>query len=663
MNKDTVYNLELRLQRIDEKIAQPILDDRDASNTSTDLKDERAVTKQCIRVCEDAKSYMDALISRESSMLPQPSYNDSEHVQASFEAQHETRRIFDENQNRFAELIDHLQGRLRSLVLDRPPNDPDQKKLQEDTDISRQCLEVCRTASEISRQKIYREKSGEIDSPSESDMKLDDEDQRMAPSRSPIESLRKKKSAASESGESELGSIFSEESRNSSRSSSEGFEAADKELAYMFLTDAQMKPLFQCALSKVNLEKFSRNFKRLIVHYGRNLEKEASEELHKHAARYVRHSAHQVTMHIKRAMILEVRIDQLSKTKQVNDWLQSLQGAKESPSVTLEAEGEDQNLSSGTDSDESEVDEDFCSQTLSDVQEFMTTAEAFATLRDDFQQWLETGKRQSCKVLEQQPADSHLAVSTQGPSDNHCLGENDGLQNRYYWTRETLSPVSRVWKTIVQKIMFRIVPLFWTKPPKDYKRITWLSALGRPLYIDVKELAQGAAERLQERFRSCAMNKASPSSQSFSGTSVCVDPISTPPPAHLRADTGNSSNINKNGDCTALTDVRGRDISQTSHESRYLLLCFSTHQSETFRQVDVTNLTNDQFLFSCIRDIYIEIKNEESWYVKVPLITSLRPPGWILWLLGDLHFFTPKEVNFVSVSSIFAVLFLYLICI
>lgn len=167
MIKDTVYNLELRLQRIDEKIAQPILDDRGASNTSTDLKDERAVTKQCIRVCEDAKSYMDALISRESSMLPQLSYNDSEHVQASFEAQHETRRIFDENQNRVAELIGHLQGRLRSLVLDRPQNDPDRTKLQEDIDISKQCLEVCKTASEISRQKIYR--VGEVIADGESD--------------------------------------------------------------------------------------------------------------------------------------------------------------------------------------------------------------------------------------------------------------------------------------------------------------------------------------------------------------------------------------------------------------------------------------------------------------------------------------------------------------
>lgn len=166
MIKDTVYNLELRLRRIDEKIAHPSLDDADTSITSTDLNDERAVTKQCIRVCEDAKSYMDALLSRESAMLPQLSDDGADHAQASFEAQHETRRVFDENQNRFSELIGHLQARLHSLVLDRP-NEAERTRLQEDIDISRQCLEVCKTASEVSRQKIYR--VGEVIADGESD--------------------------------------------------------------------------------------------------------------------------------------------------------------------------------------------------------------------------------------------------------------------------------------------------------------------------------------------------------------------------------------------------------------------------------------------------------------------------------------------------------------
>lgn len=52
----------------------------------------------------------------------------------------------------------------------------------------------------------------------------------------------------------------------------------------MFLTDTKLKPLFRHAFSKVNLEEFSRNVKRLIFHYGVNLEGEASEELQNQAA-------------------------------------------------------------------------------------------------------------------------------------------------------------------------------------------------------------------------------------------------------------------------------------------------------------------------------------------------------------------------------------------
>lgn len=65
------------------------------------------------------------------------------------------------------------------------------------------------------------------------------------------------------------------------------FEAADTELAYMFLTDAKIMSFFQCAVLNVNLEEFSTNVKRLIVHYGKNLEEEARGELHKQAAKYV----------------------------------------------------------------------------------------------------------------------------------------------------------------------------------------------------------------------------------------------------------------------------------------------------------------------------------------------------------------------------------------
>lgn len=48
------------------------------SDIDINLKDEREVTQQCLRICEDAKSYIESLTSRESSLLQEPCQNASE---------------------------------------------------------------------------------------------------------------------------------------------------------------------------------------------------------------------------------------------------------------------------------------------------------------------------------------------------------------------------------------------------------------------------------------------------------------------------------------------------------------------------------------------------------------------------------------------------------
>ncbi|EED22063.1 hypothetical protein TSTA_093090 [Talaromyces stipitatus ATCC 10500] len=90
--------------------------------------------------------------------------------------------------------------------------------------------------------------------------------------------LTKNNSTPSESDESKVLSHSSESTRDLSKSLS-GIEAVDSQLAWIFL--------FQCSLTKVNVEKLARNVKRLIVRFGRNLEGETSEGLHKQAAKYV----------------------------------------------------------------------------------------------------------------------------------------------------------------------------------------------------------------------------------------------------------------------------------------------------------------------------------------------------------------------------------------
>ncbi|RMD39433.1 hypothetical protein DV735_g5696, partial [Chaetothyriales sp. CBS 134920] len=170
MVQDTAYNLELHLQQIDEKMTQLNLEKFSASGASTDLEDEKAVTKQCLRVCEDARSYIESLSARESHLLRTTGVEDVRgEEQNIFEAQLRTRQALEGNQSSFAETIEHLRKRLNLLMIqkDSPEKDRERAQLQADLDISKQCLDVCKVASEISRQKVYR--IGEVIAEADSD--------------------------------------------------------------------------------------------------------------------------------------------------------------------------------------------------------------------------------------------------------------------------------------------------------------------------------------------------------------------------------------------------------------------------------------------------------------------------------------------------------------
>jgi hypothetical protein len=75
--------------RIDEKIAQLTVENNEYSDGSTDLKDERAITEQCLRICEDARIYIESLSKRQTVLHQDSSKNLSEEEvgQQQFEAQ------------------------------------------------------------------------------------------------------------------------------------------------------------------------------------------------------------------------------------------------------------------------------------------------------------------------------------------------------------------------------------------------------------------------------------------------------------------------------------------------------------------------------------------------------------------------------------------------
>ena len=169
MIQDTVYNLEVHLQRVDEKMALLATNNARNSDSRVDLQDEREVTKKCLRICEDASHYIESLTNQESSLLHERPQNATEdNGQNCFEAQTLTRQALDENQNTFATIIDQLRSRLESLVLKNDPSDEiERSRLLSDINTSKQCLDVCKVASEISTRKVY--KVGEVVADGDSD--------------------------------------------------------------------------------------------------------------------------------------------------------------------------------------------------------------------------------------------------------------------------------------------------------------------------------------------------------------------------------------------------------------------------------------------------------------------------------------------------------------
>ncbi|GJC83487.1 hypothetical protein ColLi_06325 [Colletotrichum liriopes] len=161
MIMDTIYNLNLHLQRIDEKLAllaTKNTEETSAYDTTVDLKDERAVTEQCLRVCEDARSYLESLTDQERFLKQQSSPIAAADVQDQFEAEYLMRKTLDENRDNLSQTIGRLQERLESLTRNgTPQNELERTRLQEDLKTSKQCLEVCKVAyNEVAQKKIFR---------------------------------------------------------------------------------------------------------------------------------------------------------------------------------------------------------------------------------------------------------------------------------------------------------------------------------------------------------------------------------------------------------------------------------------------------------------------------------------------------------------------------
>lgn len=158
MVKTTAYSLEIRLQRIDEKLTSLAADQPARLEIpSIDLQDEKAVTIQCLRICERASSYIESLQKGQSTLQKEALEKNAGYVLNQFEAQLLTQKTLNENRDNLLETIGRLRERLDSAALKGGPDrDSETLRLQEEINFSKQCLEVCREASnQVSSQKIH----------------------------------------------------------------------------------------------------------------------------------------------------------------------------------------------------------------------------------------------------------------------------------------------------------------------------------------------------------------------------------------------------------------------------------------------------------------------------------------------------------------------------
>ncbi|KAH8789957.1 hypothetical protein F5882DRAFT_492903, partial [Hyaloscypha sp. PMI_1271] len=154
MIKDTAYNLESRLQRIDEEIAS-VAADRETllEDSSIDLQDEKAMTVECLRICECLSSYIKSLPDGHLALQREAPQQSAAYVLNKFEAQLLTQKSLNENRDNLLETISRLRERLVSITANGGPDGENETlRLQEKINCSKLCLEVCKEAS---NQKIH----------------------------------------------------------------------------------------------------------------------------------------------------------------------------------------------------------------------------------------------------------------------------------------------------------------------------------------------------------------------------------------------------------------------------------------------------------------------------------------------------------------------------
>jgi hypothetical protein len=157
MIQDTLVDLATHLQDIEEKL-EALKSGGSVSIAENQLmQNERTSTQQCLRICEDARSRIQALQTQFlSPPTAKPGHLNKNHPD---EPQIWTHTALSEFGDRMTQLIGRLQERLDSGVGTqglKGEDTPDRLRLQEEIEMGTQCLAICNLASsQTSRDRVH----------------------------------------------------------------------------------------------------------------------------------------------------------------------------------------------------------------------------------------------------------------------------------------------------------------------------------------------------------------------------------------------------------------------------------------------------------------------------------------------------------------------------
>lgn len=179
------------------------------------------------------------------------------------------------------------------------------------------------------------------------------------------------------------------------------------------------------------------------------------------------------------------------------------------------------------------------------------------------------------------------------------------------------------------------------------------------MFLDIKELKPGGAQRFRQRFvkdglaRLITSNDPTTAQGSTAGQDS-QSSVSLPPPVHFRSEGSQSGSSRQSSGpdtflSTPMSDIsRPEEVAFHSEERntpQYLLLCVNQKRLPVLEHIDCSYLWNDQYLFQNILESYQTIREESTWRISLlfpQLVCAIlnkgvvflrqNTPSWLDWI-------------------------------